>query len=373
MVATDGVPPARLARAFSMQRRRQLSQGKQALNGAGTPAFVVLPRWSWLSMGMYAVDTADAAELGELRDAARGGRAAATLRRRQLSQGKQALNGAGAPPAAENLQANGAEAAPAANGQGAPNGTQGAQEETAVPTDAVAAAHFGRSVSMERRRQLSQGKQALKGAGALNGAVDVQANGASAPPAANGQGAPNGQTAAPTDAVAAAHFGRSVSMERRRQLSQGKQAIKGAGGLPPAENRQVDRAPAPPADGQGASNGQTAAPTDAVTAAHLGRSLSMQRRRQLSQGKQALNGAGAPPAPQDRQAEASRRGQRSRRAERQDGRPDRRPHRRPARPRPLHAAPPPAVPGQAGPDRRRPAARRAERARRRRRRRRLGS
>ena len=41
VVAADGVPPARLARAFSMQRRRQLSQGKQALNGAGTPAFVV--------------------------------------------------------------------------------------------------------------------------------------------------------------------------------------------------------------------------------------------------------------------------------------------------------------------------------------------
>ena len=41
VVATDGVPPARLARAFAMQRRRQLSQGKRALNGAGTPAFVV--------------------------------------------------------------------------------------------------------------------------------------------------------------------------------------------------------------------------------------------------------------------------------------------------------------------------------------------
>ena len=51
-------------------------------------------------MGMYAVDTADAAELGELRDAARGGRAAATLRRRQLSQGKQALNGGGRTAAA---------------------------------------------------------------------------------------------------------------------------------------------------------------------------------------------------------------------------------------------------------------------------------
>ncbi len=41
MVAADGVPPARLARAVSMQRRRQLSQGKQALNGAGAPVFVV--------------------------------------------------------------------------------------------------------------------------------------------------------------------------------------------------------------------------------------------------------------------------------------------------------------------------------------------
>ena len=41
VVAADGVPPARLARAFSMQRRRQLSQGQRALNGAGTPAFVV--------------------------------------------------------------------------------------------------------------------------------------------------------------------------------------------------------------------------------------------------------------------------------------------------------------------------------------------
>jgi hypothetical protein len=40
VVAADGVPPARLARAFSMQRRRQLSQGKRALTSAGTQAFV---------------------------------------------------------------------------------------------------------------------------------------------------------------------------------------------------------------------------------------------------------------------------------------------------------------------------------------------
>src|SRR3954470_7148604 len=118
-------------------------------------------------MGMYAVDTADPAELAKLSDAARGGRAAATIRRRQLSQGKQALNGAGAPPAAENVQANGAGAAPAANGQGAPTGAQRAAQGGGTMSDGVAAAHFGRSVAKERRRQLSQGKQALKGAGAL--------------------------------------------------------------------------------------------------------------------------------------------------------------------------------------------------------------
>ncbi|MBW3645603.1 MAG: hypothetical protein KY441_08880 [Actinobacteria bacterium] len=39
-MATNGVAEARLGRAFSMQRRRQLSRGKQALNGGGdrTPA-----------------------------------------------------------------------------------------------------------------------------------------------------------------------------------------------------------------------------------------------------------------------------------------------------------------------------------------------
>ncbi len=39
-VAINGVAAARLGRALSMQRRRQVSQGKQALNGGGdrTPA-----------------------------------------------------------------------------------------------------------------------------------------------------------------------------------------------------------------------------------------------------------------------------------------------------------------------------------------------
>jgi hypothetical protein len=101
-------------------------------------------------------------------------------RRRQLSQGKQALNG-GAPPEAENLQANGAAAAPAApKGQGPSNGTQGAPQGTAVASDGVGGAHLGRAVSMQRRRQLSQGKQALNGAGAPPAAAAADAGAAPA-------------------------------------------------------------------------------------------------------------------------------------------------------------------------------------------------
>ena len=50
-------------------------------------------------MGMYAVQTADSADLAEARGGARDGVAAAKARRRQMSQGKQALMGAGPPPA----------------------------------------------------------------------------------------------------------------------------------------------------------------------------------------------------------------------------------------------------------------------------------
>jgi hypothetical protein len=247
-------------------------------------------------MGMYAVDTAESAELGEFRNAARDGRTAAATRRRQLSQGKQALNGDGAPPATEDLQANGTAAASAANGQATPNGTQRAPEATASPTDAVAAAQFGRTVSMQRRRQLSQGKQALNGGGAPPASEDLRANGtAAAASAANGQAAPDGTqrapeaTAAPTDAVAAAQFGRTVSMQRRRQLSQGKQALDG-GRVRPAEPK-----------GQ---SGPSAVP-DGVAAAHLGRTVSMQRRRQMSQGKMALDSAGAPPGGENLAADAA--------------------------------------------------------------------
>ena len=91
-------------------------------------------------MGMYAVDTADAADLGELRDAARGGRAAAMGWRRALGAGRSAL--APTPPTASTSRG------------------------MVVTTDGVPPARLARAFSMQRRRQLSQGKQALNGAGA---------------------------------------------------------------------------------------------------------------------------------------------------------------------------------------------------------------
>ena len=237
-------------------------------------------------MGMYAVQTADASDLGQFSGAAQRGREVAAMRRRALSQGKQALNGNGAAPPP--VATDGEQAAPvaASNGHGASNG---AAPAPAVPTDAVGAAHFGRDVSKQRRRALSQGKQALHGVTAPPAAT----NGAPATPAvaSNGQGVTNGEAPAPpapaaprapTDAVAAAHFGRDVSKQRRRALSQGKQALQGVTAPPAAPS---SRAPATPS-----------APTDAVAAAHFGRDVSKQRRRALSQGKQALQGVTAPPA-----------------------------------------------------------------------------
>ncbi|HUP68837.1 MAG TPA: CsoS2 family carboxysome shell protein [Acidimicrobiales bacterium] len=197
---------------------------------------------------MYAVQTADSADLAELRHGARDGVAAARARRRQMSQGKQALTGAGPPPGAENLAVKNGAGAPAAapNGQGPPNGAQGAPGGAKVATDAVADAHLGRTLSQERRRQMSQGKQALTaGAGRTAAAAGVGAP----PTAPNGQGALSDAKRAPsgakvaTDAVADAHLGRTLSKERRRQMSQGKQALTaGAGqtaaaagvGAPPA-------------------------------------------------------------------------------------------------------------------------------------------
>ena len=48
-----------------------------------------------LRTGLYAVQTADCRDLARRREAARDGRAAAMQRRRQLSQGKQGLNDGG--------------------------------------------------------------------------------------------------------------------------------------------------------------------------------------------------------------------------------------------------------------------------------------
>ena len=256
-------------------------------------------------MGMYAVQTADSSELAALGDAARNGRAAAVARRRALAAGRAAAastaenghgNGAGAPAPAASNGSNGS------NDQGASNGGQGAPGGTAEATNGVAAAHLGRSLSVQRRRQLSQGKQALNGGGAPSAAENGHGNGAGAPPAAsNGQGASSGGQGAPggtagaTNGVAAAHLGRSLSVQRRRQLSQGKQALGGGGGAPSAaENGHGKEAPpAASGDGQGAG---AAVATNGVAAAHLGRALSVQRRRQLSQGKQALTGGVAPAA-----------------------------------------------------------------------------
>ncbi len=261
-------------------------------------------------MGFYAVQTADSADLAELGDAARGGRAAAVSRRRALSQGKEALNGGGdRTGAAENVQGNGAGAPPAAsNGQGAQSGAQAAPGKTAVAMNGVPEAELGRALSKQRRRQLSQGKQALNGAGAPPAAENLNGNGAGTPPAAsNGQGAPSGAQGAPgktavaMNGVPEAELGRALSKQRRRQLSQGKQALNGAGA---AENLSGNGAGAPSAasNGQGAPSGPQGAPggtavaNNGVPEAELGRALSKQRRRQLSQGKQALKGAGPAPA-----------------------------------------------------------------------------
>jgi hypothetical protein len=99
---------------------------------------------------MYEGHTADSGDLAVPRDAARGGRAAAMSRRRALAAGRTALA-----PAHERVRTGFRKAelrAPAA-----------AVDATAVTTDVVAAARLGRVLSMRRRRQLSQGKQALNG------------------------------------------------------------------------------------------------------------------------------------------------------------------------------------------------------------------
>ena len=191
-------------------------------------------------MGMYAVQHADGAELGEFRDAATLGRSLSKERRRQRSQGQQAMNGGSAPNGAENLHANGAGAAHSPNGAGAahspngagaahtPNGagaaptpdghgpSNGSQEAPAATPEStgVPAAHLGRALSKERRRQLSQGKQALTaGAGQTAAAA-----GLGAPPAAegtDGNGTGSGREQARARRAEASRYGSAISRPQR--------------------------------------------------------------------------------------------------------------------------------------------------------------
>jgi len=221
-------------------------------------------------MGMYAVQTADTGELTALRDAARASRAVAVERRRALSAGRSALA-----PSHERAHSGSRQVEPPRPEAGAPPAptvTPTDRERpggTPVATNAATAASLGRALSMQRRRQLSQGKGALT-------AVAVA-------------GAPIAPTAAATAGAASAALGRALSMQRRRQLSQGKGAPEPVAYAPVA--------------------------TEAGGAAALGRALSMQRRRQLSQGKGALTagvgqaapgaastGTGAPASPETTQA-----------------------------------------------------------------------
>jgi hypothetical protein len=95
---------------------------------------------------MRVVQPADSGDPGALRDAARHGRAAAMSRRRALAAGRSALA-----PTRTQVRTGSGEAelrAPEAAGDATP------------PT-----APNGRAISMQRRRQLSQGKLALNGEG----------------------------------------------------------------------------------------------------------------------------------------------------------------------------------------------------------------
>lgn len=94
---------------------------------------------------MYVVQTADSGDQTALRDAACDGRAAAKARRRALAAGRSALA-----PAPEQVRT------------GLPDGDVRA---SAAAADATPPARLARSISMQRRRQLAQGKRALTGAG----------------------------------------------------------------------------------------------------------------------------------------------------------------------------------------------------------------
>ncbi|RTL62794.1 MAG: hypothetical protein EKK42_30590 [Pseudonocardiaceae bacterium] len=271
-------------------------------------------------MGMYAVQTADPEELAAVSGAASGGRDASRARRRALSAGRAALGrahsgvqqahvSAGSAPARAGAsggrtsvkarrhvvsagrsaaRAGSAESAPIPVGSDAASGgstsikarrhvvaVRPAARPVRTPvisstpapvraaSGAVADAHQGRLSSVQRRRQLSQGKRGL------NGAVVASV----ATPGASASGA-----------LADAHQGRLSSVQRRKQLSQGKRGLTG-GVVSPAAAPAAVAAPVP-------------AVTDTVTDANRGRLSSMQRRKQLAEGKRALGGAAGRVRPQ---------------------------------------------------------------------------
>jgi len=211
-------------------------------------------------MGMYAVQAADAGELAASRDAARHGRAAAVSRRRALAAGRSALTPAqervrtglreaevrapasanGAPPTAGAERA-GTEAEPAAETQPVVE-PRPAPEGRGATSSALASAQSGRDLSMQRRRRLSQGKQALAGAG--DEAATPTSNGA--------RPAPEASAGASSDALASAQSGRDLSMQRRRRLSLGKQALTAGGHQAAATPASNGAAPVPGGEQAGA-------------------------------------------------------------------------------------------------------------------------
>ena len=119
-------------------------------------------------MGLYEDQTVDRGDVAALRDAARNGRAAAMSRRRALAAGRTA-----SAPAHERVrnasraaglrapEAAGGPTPAASDGRGALSGAHTALGGTPIAIDGVAAGRLGRALSMQRRRQLSKGKQAL--------------------------------------------------------------------------------------------------------------------------------------------------------------------------------------------------------------------
>ncbi len=119
-----------------------------------------------MSMGLHEDQTTCRGDVAALRNAARDGRAAAMSRRRALAAGRTA-------PAPGHERARNASRAvglraPEAAGGPTPavsdgQGARAALGATPIAIDGVAAGRLGRALSMQRRRQLSKGKQALGG------------------------------------------------------------------------------------------------------------------------------------------------------------------------------------------------------------------